>query len=167
MCKRSQKYIIVIIWQKFVLITQNWHKAKCYFHISATFSTWLLYQIWIKINPFFSEISQQIHNMYEKLVTINQIWQRAKCYFTSMINVSYLIINTFFSQISQQTLKMYEKITIISQIWHRAKFYITCISSPCYLIMVPNTNEIYPAIVKECARMDWWTGPFPIFHDSA
>ena len=31
-----------------------------------------------KINPFFSDLSQQIHKMYEKVVIITQIWHRAK-----------------------------------------------------------------------------------------
>ena len=56
-----------------------------------------------KINPFFSERSQQIHKMYEKLAIITQIWQKVNFYFTSMSNTSFLItvqdmkkITTFF-----------------------------------------------------------------------
>ena len=62
-----------------------------------------------KINPLFSEISQQIHKMYEKLATINQNWHyRVTCYFTNMSNMvpdnctRYEKITTFFSEISQQ-----------------------------------------------------------------
>ena len=75
------------------------------------------------------------------------------------------------------TPKMYEKNATISQIWHTAKIYFTCNSSPWYLIIVPNIKEIHPAIMEECLRMDrqdgrtdrrldWWTGPFPIFPHS-
>ena len=87
-----------------------------------------------KINPFFSEMSQQIHKMYEQVAIITEIWHRARCYFTSMSNrwYMYLItvpnlnkITTFFSDISQQTLKIYEKMAIITQSCHRAKFYFT------------------------------------------
>ena len=93
-----------------------------------------------------------------------------------MSNAWYLItvpnmnkITTFFSEISQ-VLKSYEKIAIITQIWHRAKFYFTCINGPWYLIMVRNMKKIHLAIMGECMRtdrrLDWWTGPVPIFPNS-
>ena len=74
------------------IITQIWHRAQCYFTYIS--NTWYLITVpnMNKINPFFSEISQQIHKMYEKLATITQNWQRAKCYFTFMSNTLFLII---------------------------------------------------------------------------
>ena len=152
---------------------------------SATHGTWLLYQIWIKINPF-SEISRQIHKMYEKFAIITQIWQRATCYFTSMSNTSYLITTyqiwkkSPHSSLSnnhskcmkkQQSLEIYEEIAIISQIWHRAKIYFMYISSPWYLIMVPNMMEIHPSIhpsipyggMFEDGRTDWTLSYIPQF----
>ena len=39
-----------------------------------------------KINPFFSEISQQRYKIYTNVAIINQIWHRVKWYFTSMNN---------------------------------------------------------------------------------
>ena len=46
-----------------------------------------------KINPFFSEMPQQIHKMYmyEKVAIITQIWYRVRCDFTSTSNAWYLI----------------------------------------------------------------------------
>ena len=59
-------------------------------------------------NPFFSEISQQIHKIYGKVNIITQIGRSAQCYFTSMSNAWYLItvpnmskITTIISEISQ------------------------------------------------------------------
>ena len=76
-----------------------------------------------KINPFVSEISHQIPQVYEKVTIITQIWHKAKCYSTSMSNAWYLIhvpdMNkiTFFAEISHQTLKkLMKKVFIIIQI---------------------------------------------------
>ena len=155
-----------------------WHRATVYF---TYFKTLLWLPNMNNINPFFSEISQLIHQMYEKVALITQIWHRAKCYITSMSITWYLIsvqnmktITTFFSEISWGTLNIYEKMVLITQIWHRVKFYFTCISGPWYLIMVPNMKKIHPVITKECTRSDrqrrltdGWTGPFSVFTDSA
>ena len=103
-------------------------------HVLATHSNCLMYQIWIDPNSFLSMISQEIHKMYEKVSTITQIWHSQMLYFTSMSNACYLIIVpnmnkiTAFFEISQ-ALKTFEKILIITQIWHRDKYYLTCISS--------------------------------------
>ena len=84
-----------------VTITQIWHKAKLY---CICISTWLPNMN--KINPFFSEISQQIHKTNEKVAIIAQSMSNAWC----LINVPNMNkIITFFWEISQQKLKIYEK----------------------------------------------------------
>ena len=106
------------------------------------------------------------HNKYK----IQDKYLHSYLYFTCISNKWYVIsvpnmnkITTFFWELSQQKLKKYETIAIITQIWNRAKFYFTCISGPSYLIMIPNMTKIYQAIIEECVRRDWRTGPFPIF----
>ena len=52
------------------IITQIWHRVKYYFTYIS--NTWYLITVpnRNKSNPFFSELSQQIQQMYEKLATI-------------------------------------------------------------------------------------------------
>ena len=91
------------------------------------------------IDPFFSEISQQIHKMYEKVAIIIQIWHKAKSYFTSMSNTWYPIttnmnkITTFFFTISQNS-KFRKKLAYL-------------------LKFGTETNSILHALV---ARDTWW-----------
>ena len=50
-------------------------KPNAILHVSATRYPIIVPNIY-KINPFFSDISQQIHKIYEKVAII---WYRAKC----------------------------------------------------------------------------------------
>ena len=54
------------VFKKVMIITQMWHSVKCYF----TGNTWYLIIVpnINKITTFFSQISQQILNLYEKNV---------------------------------------------------------------------------------------------------
>ena len=56
------------------IITHIWHRGKCYFTYIS--NTWYLITVpnMNLMNPFFSEISQQIDKMYDKLATITQNW---------------------------------------------------------------------------------------------
>ena len=66
-----------------------------------------------KINPFFSQLLQQIHKMYEKIAIITQIWHRVTWYFTSMsIDAWYLI-----------TVPNMNKITFVSGTYHNQHLF--------------------------------------------
>ena len=70
------------MYEKLTIITQIWHRAKCYYlQVQAT---WYLIPVpyMNKITTFFSEISQQTLNIYEKMAKITQIGHKAKFYFT-------------------------------------------------------------------------------------
>ena len=49
-----------------------WHPAKVNFTVINSLVWWMTVPNMNKINPFFYEISQQIHKMYEKLARITQ-----------------------------------------------------------------------------------------------
>ena len=99
-----------------------------------------------KINPFFSEISQQTQNIYETHCHnySNLAWSLMLFY----MHHQYLItvqnmnkINPLSSEIANKN-KMYEKVAKITQIWHRAKCYFTSMSNIWYPITLPNMTTI-------------------------
>ena len=55
------------------IITQIWHRAKCYFTYIR--NTWYLITVphMNKINPFFAKISQQIHKMCQMWAQLHNI----------------------------------------------------------------------------------------------
>ena len=73
------------MYEKVTIITQIWHRAKCYF--PGMSNTWYLVTLpnIITIITFFSEISQQTLQtlkIYKKIDTTTQIWHWTKFYFT-------------------------------------------------------------------------------------
>ena len=129
-----------------------------------------------KLNPFFSELAQQIHKMYEQVALITQIWHSTRGYFTSMSNTWCLItvpsmnkITIFLSDISQLTLTIYE---------NYCHNYSNVIQSQ---ILLDNQQTIAhdhgtqyeenPAThhggMCKYRRLYGWSEHFPIFPDSA
>ena len=156
------------MYEKMVIITQIWHRAKLYFRSLS--NLWYLVTVpnMNKIATFFSEISQQTHKIYEKVAIITKIWHRAKRYFTStcMSNAPYLVtlpnrnkITTFLSEISQQTLKMYETTHIYSKLaLSRILFHVH---------QWPMVSDHGTQYEETLSSHHGWMDPFPIFPDSA
>ena len=117
-----------------------------------------------KINPFFSEISHQIPQMYDKVIIITQIWHRTQCYFTTISNAWYLIpvpninkITTFFAVISQQRLK---------RLWRNGHNYWNLAQGQILFYMhqqhivpdtVPNMTKIIAAMYRPWQHMVQWS----------
>ena len=121
-----------------------------------------------KVNPFFSERSQQIHKMYETLATIAQVWQRAKCMSNvlDLINVPDMKTKIHSSLRDHSTFKIYEKMTIISQNLAQIQIVFYMHQQP----MVPDQGTQYEGNpsryhggMREDGLTDWTLSYIPQF----
>ena len=163
-----------------MIITQICRKAKCYF--TSISNTWYLITApnINEINIFFSEISQQIHKMYEKLTIITQIIQSQIIFHK---HKQCMVPDNWSIYEERPHIPLWDTTRNILKLWTNCHNYSNVAQSQILFYrhqwpIVPhhhtqyeeNPSSHHGGVCKDGhpdCKMDWRTGPFPIFPNSA